>query len=784
MSYISKTVSFLKRNGIVNTVYTVAERLSERKNAPYSFVPVSEDKLSAQKDLSTESPVKISIVIPLYETRKEYLKELIDCILNQSYGGFELILADASKSEGPHEVVSIYSDERIKYVKLDSNDGISENTNAAIKMASGDYVALCDHDDLLTPDALYEIVVAIIRFSATGRKPYLVYTDEDKCDKDATAFYEPNIKSDFNLDMLLSNNYICHITTVKREIINELLLRKEYDGAQDFDLALRVAGMLMDEGKQPEKYICHIPKVLYHWRCHELSTASNPESKNYAYEAGKRAIETFAHKHFGNANVTELMYKGFYRVNYGKNIFDLRKDLGAIGGYVTEGNKITGGAYNDKGESGCIITNRHFSGPCHTGALTRDVYALDLRALTPRPELKDLHANLLAEWTEEIQSLFDAPENKGKAVPYKVKEQLLMKYNLEFAGKAASKGYRLMLDPMYKASDYSIALDEEDSDGERLPVSVIIPNMNGKDYLKDCLDSIMASDDKPAEIIVVDNASADGSVSFVKENYPDVKVLSHKVNTGFTGAVNHGIYASTQPFVFLLNNDTKVEADCIKKLYDAIRSDETIFSCGALMLSMDDNLVVDNAGDSINILGYPRSFAGGKPAKNYMKDRVAAVFSCCAGASLYRKSILDEIGCFDDLHFAYFEDVDLGYRARVLGYKNVNVRNAVVYHKGSATTGSKHNKFKVSHSSKNSVILYTKNMPIIQYILNFPFLLAGYLIKFAFFTLKGLGGVYLKGLTEGFRLSVSKEGRLHHVKFKLKNFINYWIVELWMLNIY
>ena len=776
MSNVSKTIAYFKRNGIMNTAYAVAERLKQQKENEYEFVPVNDDVLKMQYEAThnDENAFLFSILVPVYETKAEYLRAMIDSVLNQSYGKFELILADASVTDGPKKVIEEYPDERIRYVKLKDNKGISENTNCALKEATGDYCVLCDHDDLLTPDALYEISVGLIKGRKNGKFPVMVYTDEDKCDGDGANFREPNFKEDINLDMLLSNNYICHITVIESSLIKELGFRKEYDGAQDFDLVLRVVSSVLSSGNKLEDCIYHVPKVLYHWRCHEASTAANPESKNYAYEAGLRAVQDFADTNFEAGKASHLRHKGFYRLDYGRDIFKYRKDLAAIGGYITNGNKITGGAYNSKGESTCLITNRHYSGANHVGALTRNVYALDLRNMIPCDDLKADFAGLLNEWQEEIRKI---TLEKGFEPGLEEKEELLKKYNLEFGRLAKDKGMRLLLDPQftYELSDNKCE--------DRLPVSVVIPNYNGKTYLRDCLDTLYKSNRLPMEVILVDNASSDGSIDFVKENYPQVIICSHNINTGFTGAVNHGINLSKGKYVFLLNNDTTIESDCLEKLVNAMESDENIFSAGALMLQMDNPELVDNAGDSMNILGYPRSFASGKSKFNFFKNRIAPVFSACAGAAMYRREVFGRIGLFDELHFAYFEDVDMGYRARIYGYKNVSVRDAVVCHKGSATSGSRHNAFKVSLSSKNSVLLHVKNMPALQYICNFPFLLLGYLIKLAFFTLKGLGKEYFKGIITGFKLAFSKEGQRKHVKFTIKHMWNYFCIQMWLLMI-
>ena len=207
---------------------------------------------------------------------------MLDSIASQTYRNWELCMADGSpKGEDLRRVVSKYAakDPRFRYKKLDQNQGISENTNEAIAMAKGDYIVLADHDDAMTENALYECARAIKEHPECE----VLYSDEDKMDMDGGALFDPHFKPDFNLDLLTSVNYICHQFVVKRQLVDQVGgLRKEYDGAQDYDFIFRCV--------EAAAGIYHIPKVLYHWRCHQDSTASNPQSKLYAFEAGARAI--------------------------------------------------------------------------------------------------------------------------------------------------------------------------------------------------------------------------------------------------------------------------------------------------------------------------------------------------------------------------------------------------------------------------------------------------------------------------------------------------------------
>lgn len=311
--------------------------------------------------------------------------------------------------------------------------------------------------------------------------------------------------------------------------------------------------------------------------------------------------------------------------------------------------------------------------------------------------------------------------------------------------------------------------------------TVVIPNWNGKAYLKDCLDSLLIQKDTAAEIIVVDNGSSDGSVSFLEEHYKAVKVIQFHENTGFCKAVNAGIRAAETEYVILLNNDTRADEYFIKRLEDRIGQSEKLFSVSAKLVSMQNPEIVDDAGDYYCALGW--AFAEGKgkqdsPAYSHPKK----IFAACGGAAIYRRKIFEEIGLFDENHFAYLEDIDIGYRARIYGYFNMYEPEAVVYHAGSATSGSKYNEFKVNFSSRNSVYIVRKNMPLLQRIINLPFLMAGFMIKTLFFAKKGYGGIYVKGLFQGVALSCSAKGCEKKVKFKGAHLKNYFLIqwELWV----
>lgn len=310
--------------------------------------------------------------------------------------------------------------------------------------------------------------------------------------------------------------------------------------------------------------------------------------------------------------------------------------------------------------------------------------------------------------------------------------------------------------------------------------TVVIPNWNGKNYLKDCIDSLLEQEGGAPEIILVDNGSDDGSVAFMKGNYPAVTLIEFQENTGFCKAVNAGIKAAATEYVILLNNDIKADQCFVKRLEERMEQSEKIFSASAKMLSMHEPEMVDDAGDYYCALGWAYALGKGKmDGEAYSRTR--KIFASCAGAAIYRKKIFEEIGYFDENHFAYLEDIDVGYRARIYGYFNVYEPEAVVWHAGSATSGSKYNEFKVNFSSRNSVYIVRKNMPFIQRIVNLPFLMTGFAIKTLFFVKKGYGRIYLKGLWNGIVLSCSEKGCERKVKFKWAHLKNYLVIqwELW-----
>lgn len=309
-----------------------------------------------------------------------------------------------------------------------------------------------------------------------------------------------------------------------------------------------------------------------------------------------------------------------------------------------------------------------------------------------------------------------------------------------------------------------------------MEVSVIIPNFNGIAFLDTVLNSLEGQSMNDFEVILVDNGSTDGSCSFTAANYPWVHILELPDNFGFCRAVNEGIRASKAPYVLLLNNDTEVTENFVEEMLDAIKRHRKAFSCGARMVQYHDRDRLDDAGNYYCALGW--SFARGRGRDIHTFEKEEKVFAACAGAAIYRKKILEQIGLFDEEHFAYLEDVDIGYRARIYGYENWYAPEAVVYHVGSGTSGSRYNQFKTRYSSRNNVYLVYKNMPFLQILLNLPFLAAGFAIKFLFFAVKGMGREYLAGIKNGFSIS-RKEKKVPFQWKHLKNYARIQI-ELWV----
>lgn len=287
METVRVAADFWKENGLRALLIKSRHKLQGLDNDYdyaewYELTKPKEEELERQRQECLDYMPKLSVVIPVFKTPERYLKEMLDSVLAQTYANWELCIADGSpKGQDVERILKKYSvrDSRVRYLVLGENKGIAGNTNAAMDLATGDFVVLADHDDVLAPHALYEVARAVNEDSEYD----VIYSDEDKLDMDGQALFDPHFKPDFNPDLLTSVNYICHLFVVNRDMLEVVGgFREEFDGAQDYDFILRCT--------ETARKIYHIPKVLYHWRCHQDSTASNPESKLYAFEAGARAV--------------------------------------------------------------------------------------------------------------------------------------------------------------------------------------------------------------------------------------------------------------------------------------------------------------------------------------------------------------------------------------------------------------------------------------------------------------------------------------------------------------
>ncbi|MBE5911398.1 glycosyltransferase family 2 protein [Pseudobutyrivibrio sp.] len=314
-SKIEKGLLYLQHYGIKKTVAKTIRKAMGHDQEHYSYRqflkahPVTKEELDAQRNTHFEYNPVISIVIPLYNTPEYFLTELIKSFTGQTYPHWQLCLGDGSPKDGLEDIIKKATggqwDDRIIYKKLTDNTGIAGNTNAALELATGDYIGFTDHDDLITADAMFYIAKAL------NEDPTIeaLYSDEDKIDMEGKEYFLPHFKSDFNIDLLCSHNYITHLFVVRADIVKASGgIKSEFDGAQDHDFDLRVLEKCTN--------IYHIPRVLYHWRTHPASTADHPEAKMYAYENGRRAVEEHYNRLGIPATVELDTHLGYYRTRY------------------------------------------------------------------------------------------------------------------------------------------------------------------------------------------------------------------------------------------------------------------------------------------------------------------------------------------------------------------------------------------------------------------------------------------------------------------------------------
>ena len=504
---VVRTIRYMKRNGVLNAYYAAKERMELNAASDYTYAAPDDGELADQRKITEEEGKwpYIALVIPAYNTPEQYLTEAIESVIQQSYSNWMLVISDASDDEGVRKTVKRYDqDARIRYLKLDENKGISENTNAGIEyvLDSGeddvDYIGFMDHDDVLTPDALYHMAVVITEHCGNGLStesrnndskspleqdqkgdqlpenpqdidvdrtghnniynntnyqskcpgPALLYSDEDKMtetgvvsihkgamertsgsgneagpeiktDAGHVTYFDPHRKYDFNYDLLLTNNYICHLMLVRADIMRNIRFRGAYDGAQDYDLVLQVVRYIISGANMPIRsgsfkliasladQIIHVPHILYHWRSHPGSTATNVASKTYAYDAGLNALTDHIRTIYGETvAVSHSKHLGFYTADWGDidNIFRLRPEIGAVAGRVIDRHgRMSECIFDKDGAPLYSGINKHYAGAFNRFDCAQDVYMAAPDHLRIRPEL--IH---LKEFCPDTRALADS----------------------------------------------------------------------------------------------------------------------------------------------------------------------------------------------------------------------------------------------------------------------------------------------------------------------------------------------------------------------------------------
>ena len=410
---IRRAFDYLKRNGAGPAFFAAAGYAGRvaadiRYGLTLSSERTGEEELERQRK-ENRNGVKISVLVPVFEPDPVYFAEMVKSVTGQTYGNFELILADGSPAQELLATRIAKEDPRIRYVRGIPGGGISDNSNTALSSAEGDVVVLLDQDDLLEPDALYRMAECF------DRGADVVYTDEDKYDTGTGRYISPYRKRDFDPLLLLSNNYICHLFGVRTRIAREAGgFNKRFDGAQDHDLILRCCDLAGDDR------IVHIKRILYHWRIHEGSTSGNPMAKVYAYESGKRAVRNFLREKGLDTEVCDTAHRGFFRVIYRdpvpKDSYTLfvdgrlnpltpeyeeilssvlaRKEVGIVGARITgRGKRIVCSGY-EKDNDGRVVSlfagmDRRLPGYMNLAELVMETQAVSKTACVVRNELLD-----------------------------------------------------------------------------------------------------------------------------------------------------------------------------------------------------------------------------------------------------------------------------------------------------------------------------------------------------------------------------------------------------------
>ena len=630
-------------------------------NEWYKREKVTEEELDRERRETFAITPKFSIVIPVYETPEKFLRKMLKSIEEQTYGEFEVCVADAtpyekydkSQADGklPREVLEEFHrrDARFKYTVLEQNLGISDNTNAAINMANGDYIVLADHDDELELNALYECAKAINEHPEVQ----MIYSDEDKIDFEDTYYFEPHFKSDFNPDLLRSVNYICHLLVLKRDLLdaiaetdaagNKVYERKEYDGAQDHDLILRAVEKaqemelekthgnienlserdrkLLREGRFTSSNIYHIQKSLYHWRSHQASTAQHPEAKLYAFDAGARAV------------------------------YDHCKRLGLPVKKVEKG--ITYGFYHTVYENSQPLISVVIPNKDHTTDLDKAIQSLS------NSNYKNLEFIV-------VENNSDQPET------WKYYEAIQKQYPVEGLGfKSAAEieaeGQTEVPGAETVACNDYFGEKEIDSDG------------------------------------TLSEASTSGSD--VKLSKPSVRVVKWKGPFNYSAINNFGVKFTRGEYILFLNNDIElIEPDSIDEMIGYVQR-EDVGICGARLLYPDED--IQHAGVIMGMGGIAgAAFVRTHDAELSYMHRAKCVqdYSCVTAACLLTKrKLFDEVGGFTEDLAVAFNDVDYCMKIRALNKLVVYNPYAKFYHYESKSRGMEDTPEKVARFNSEIV---------------------------------------------------------------------------------
>lgn len=365
----------------------------------------------------------ISVIVTTYEPVIRYFEQTLISILSQTYGGYELIIADTSLSSGVRDTLDHYRDERIRYYSVPGNRGEASLINDAAHLATGNYLCTVDVGDLLTPDALYEVFLCIMR---TGAE--ILYTDEDHCDAAGKRFDQPNRKPDFNKDYLLSNNYMRRLLVIRRELFLALRLRDAFDGALTYDLMLRA----------PKSEVCHVPQILYHRSSASEDSKMAGREPDADIAAEKAALEDYFRVRSIRAGVNYSGKKGLYRIKYTPNIFACRSDVGILGGRVlSRTHKIVGGMFDPQGRVMYEGWDEAEGGPMNRALAVQNAFAVDVRCMRVRPELQGLFKEIVGMTSDEVLSEWEKDP------------QELRRRSILFCARVRELGYLIVWDPSF-----------------------------------------------------------------------------------------------------------------------------------------------------------------------------------------------------------------------------------------------------------------------------------------------------------------------------------------------